>query len=89
MSGLDERLSEESEFDALPSYYREIENREIRHSIKNFDDKSNYEQFCSLVLDEKSENFLVDYGDNEAYCAFNLSAKCIGDLVKSKVRISI
>ena len=89
MSSLDEELSEKCESEALPPYYQNLNSPEIRDSIKNLDDKFNYEQFCSSVIDGRSKNFVVDYGDNKAYCAFNLSAQCIKDLVTSEVRFSI
>lgn len=87
MSSLDEELSEECDFEALPSYYQNLTNPEIQHSVRNFDKRFNYDQFCKQVNDGNSKNFLVDYGDNDAYCAFNLSAQCIRDLVKAEVRV--
>lgn len=87
MSSLDEELSEECESEALHSYYQDLNSPEVQQSVRNFDKRFNYDQLCKEVNDGNSKNFLIDYGDNHAYCAFNLSAQCIRDLVKAEVRV--
>ena len=89
MSSSDEEQHEEAGVGGLPSYYQRPGCQEIQKSIKDLDLKSNFNKFCSDVSNVSSQNFLVDYGDDQAYCAFDLSPASIQKLVDTDVRLTI
>ncbi|OCL10498.1 hypothetical protein AOQ84DRAFT_426903 [Glonium stellatum] len=67
----------------LPAYYTELNDDGIVRSIKNFDDDVHFEQFDHEVRSPNSRNFLIDFGDDEAWCAFDLEANSFTSLLKS------
>ena len=85
MSSSAEERQGANDREVLPQYYLRLNSPAIQSSIRNLDDKNNFEEFCRNVSDESSQNFLVDYGDDEAYCAFNLYPECFEKLVNSEV----
>jgi hypothetical protein len=68
-----------------PKYYTSLYNDDITEGFRNFDDPAHLEYFNSAVLSARSKNFCIDFGDNEAWCAFDLNAPAISKLVKSPV----
>ena len=89
MNDVAEERHRVNDSEVLPSYYQRLKSPKIQYSIKNFDKKSNFDQFNSDVASVSSRNFLVDYGDDEAYCAFDLSPQCIEELVNSEVWFNV
>ncbi|KAF2761742.1 hypothetical protein EJ05DRAFT_507375 [Pseudovirgaria hyperparasitica] len=74
-------LEPESLSGALPDYYQDIENLRIRQRFKDFDDPKNYERFDLDVRNPDTKNLVVDFGDDEAYCASNLNSNDIADIL--------
>jgi hypothetical protein len=70
-----------------PRYYTNLDNDDITEGFRNFDDPAHLEYFNSAVLSARSKNFCIDFGDNEAWCAFDLNAAAISRLIKSPVSI--
>ena len=73
----------------LPAYYRELGDDRILRSIKNFDDDIHFEQFDHKVRNPNSRNFLIDFGDDEAWCAFDLEANSYTRLLRTNVCFGI
>lgn len=67
----------------LPAYYRELGDDDILRSIKNFDEDIHFEQFDHKVRNPNSRNFLIDFGDDEAWCAFDLEANSFTRLLRT------
>jgi hypothetical protein len=70
----------------LPAYYTNLDNDIINEAIRNFDDPANLEYFSTAVSSARSRNFCIDFGDREAWCAFDLDASAYSSLLKSSVR---
>ncbi|GME51278.1 Adp-ribosylation factor protein [Neofusicoccum parvum] len=57
----------------LPDYYHSLGNDELLRSIRNLDDPKEFQRLQADVLQPNSRNFFVDFGDDHAWCAFDLS----------------
>ncbi|KAB2577506.1 hypothetical protein BFW01_g12113 [Lasiodiplodia theobromae] len=57
----------------LPSFYRSLDNEELLHKIRDLDDPREFHRLQAEVLLPTSRNFFVDFGDDHAWCAFDLS----------------
>ena len=60
--------------DQLPTYYSDLGDEEITEAFRNFDVESNFDLFDRQTRSPNSTNFCVDFGDDEAYCAFDLGS---------------
>ncbi|KAF2804754.1 uncharacterized protein BDZ99DRAFT_525110 [Mytilinidion resinicola] len=67
----------------LPEYYLDLCDEDIARGIRNFDDDGNFEQFDREVRNPHSRIFLVDFGDHEAWCGFDLEATSITRLLNA------
>jgi len=67
----------------LPEYYLELDSPEINSKFSNFDTEESFPCSDSQVRDPLSRNFVVDFSDEEAWCAFDLSEVSIGTLVRA------
>ena len=56
----------------LPQYYKDINCPQLSSSLKDLDDSANLRGLERSVTDPHSRNFLVDFGDDDAWCAFDL-----------------
>ncbi|KAI9691854.1 MAG: hypothetical protein M1822_007926 [Bathelium mastoideum] len=64
---------EESTVDErLPKYYKDINCSKLLSEMKNLDDVTTLKALEHNVTDPYSRNFLVDFGDDDAWSAFNL-----------------
>jgi len=71
--------------DDIPAYYTGMRSEQLRESVKNFDDPANLEFFNNAVTSARSRNFFIDFGDDEAWAAFDLEAAPYNRLIKSPV----
>jgi hypothetical protein len=69
----------------LPSYYGNQKSWRIQEAVRNFDDPSNIGFFTTSVSNARSRNFFVDFGDEEAWCGFDLEAEDYASLLKTPV----
>jgi hypothetical protein len=58
----------------LPAYYQDLEDDEVLESFRNFDDERNFDLFDRQIRNPRSNNFCVDFGDDDAFCAFDLGS---------------
>ncbi|KAF2495997.1 hypothetical protein BU16DRAFT_617511 [Lophium mytilinum] len=72
-----------SEEPPLPEYYLDLDDKDIVRGIRNFDEDGNFDQFDREVRNPHSRNFLVDFGDQEAWCGFDLEALSITRLLNA------
>lgn len=56
----------------LPTYYQELGNEDIQHCFRNFDLERNFDLFDRQTRNAQSHNFCLDFGEHNAYCAFDL-----------------
>ncbi|OCK82651.1 hypothetical protein K432DRAFT_433379 [Lepidopterella palustris CBS 459.81] len=67
----------------VPAYYQDLDDDCILHCIRNFDNEQQFEQFDQEARNPKCRNFLIDFGDEEAWCAFDLESGSIARLLRS------
>jgi hypothetical protein len=67
----------------LPSYYSELGGDNVRHFFHDFDDRGNFNLFDGQMLNSKSHNFCLDFGEDSAFCAFDLDAQSYEKLLTS------
>lgn len=65
----------------LPAYYEDFEDEEILASFRDFDNERNFDLFDRQTRNPRSYNFVVDFGDEDAYCAFDLGSHSISRLL--------
>ncbi|KAF2639817.1 hypothetical protein P280DRAFT_402517 [Massarina eburnea CBS 473.64] len=67
----------------LPAYYRDLNDDDISYSFRDFDKESNFDIFDRQTREPHSSNFCLDFGDHDAFCAFDLGADSISRLISS------
>lgn len=65
----------------LPSYYEDLHDEEILASFRDFDNERNFDVFDRQTRSPLSNNFIIDFGDDDAYCAFDLGSNSISRLL--------
>ncbi|CAE7011648.1 hypothetical protein PTTW11_02222 [Pyrenophora teres f. teres] len=65
----------------LPAYYEEIEDDNIQHCFRNFDVERNFDLFDRQTRNPNSNNFCLDFGEDFAYCAFDLDSQSYDKLL--------
>jgi hypothetical protein len=58
----------------LPDYYADLQDEDITASFQNFDIGRNFDVFDRQTRNPKSSNFCLDFGDDDAWCAFDLGS---------------
>lgn len=81
---------EEPSFGALegPEYYQNLDSDEIASQFKDFDDSFYFRMFDERLRRPESQNFVLDFGDDAAWCAFDLSVDAVSKLLRCPVRYS-
>ena len=70
----------------LPEYYRHLEEKSILSAFKDLDNNANFKSLDDKVRHTRTRNFVVDFGDEEAWCGFDLEADAVKMLLKASVR---
>ena len=65
----------------LPAYYHDLGDETIRHCFRNFDLDRNFDLFDRQTRNPRSSNFCLDFGEDDAYCAFDLDAHSYSKLL--------
>ncbi|EDU40010.1 conserved hypothetical protein [Pyrenophora tritici-repentis Pt-1C-BFP] len=65
----------------LPAYYEDIEDDNIQHCFRDFDVERNFDLFDRQTRDPNSNNFCLDFGEDFAYCAFDLDSQSYDKLL--------
>lgn len=69
--------------EALPPYYYDTKDEEITAAFRNFDVECNFDLFDRQTRNPTSSNFCIDFGDNDAWCAFDLGSDSYSRLLRS------
>jgi hypothetical protein len=67
----------------LPSYYQDLNDDDILYSFRNLDNAKNFDVFDRQTRNPRSSNFCLDFGDDDAFCAFDLGADSISRLIST------
>ncbi|KAF1837553.1 hypothetical protein BDW02DRAFT_117739 [Decorospora gaudefroyi] len=67
----------------LPAYYQDLGDDNIRHCFRDFDVERNFEHFDRQTRSPKSNNFCLDFGEDNAFCAFDLDSQSYTKLLTS------
>jgi hypothetical protein len=73
----------ETPAEELPSYYSDLGDDNVRHRFRDFDVQDNFSLFDRQMLDPKSHNFCLDFGEDSAFCALDLDAQSYEKLLTS------
>ncbi|KAJ4362757.1 hypothetical protein N0V95_001248 [Ascochyta clinopodiicola] len=58
----------------LPQYYQDLGDTDITDCFRNFDLEKNFDIFDRQTRSPKTTNFCLDFGEDEAFCAFDLAS---------------
>ena len=67
----------------LPAYYEELDDDVIQNCFRNFDVERNFDLFDRQTRDPRSSNFCLDFGEDHAFCAFDLDAQSYDKLLNA------
>ncbi|KAF7676714.1 adp-ribosylation factor protein [Alternaria burnsii] len=67
----------------LPAYYQDTGDENIQYCFRDFDSERNFDLFDRQTREHKSSNFCIDFGEDDAYCAFDLDAQAYKTLLNS------
>jgi hypothetical protein len=67
----------------LPAYYQDLQDDDISEAFRDFDDGRNFDLFDRQTRNPRSSNFVVDFGDDDAFCAFDLGSNSFSRLLAS------
>jgi hypothetical protein len=56
---------------------------DLAHAFKNFDDPEIFRNFEQKIRNYNTRNFVINFGDDEAYCAVNLSGNNFTSLLRT------
>jgi hypothetical protein len=80
---------EDSGASSIPKYYTDCRYDEINHTVHNLDDVAQFKILERKVVEPMTNNFIVDFGDEEAWSAFDLGAESIKKLLRREVSVLI
>ena len=67
----------------LPQYYCDFDDAEIAEGFRDFDNDKNFDSFDRKTRNPRTSNFCLDFGEDEAFCAFDLSSHSYSRLLES------
>jgi len=65
----------------LPKYYTDLKDPAISTSFRNLDDERSFELYDREIRNPNTQNFTIDFGEDDAFCAFDLEAESVLRLV--------
>lgn len=69
--------------DELPGYYYDLKDEEITAAFRNFDVERNFDLFDRQTRNPNSTNFCMDFGDDDAWCGFDLGSDSYSRLLRT------
>lgn len=79
-------MASEEKKPEIHSYYQKLNVEGLEDHIRNFDDPRNLEFFSNAVSNARSRSFVIDFGDREAWCGFDLDKTAFHSLLRAPVR---
>lgn len=71
-------------YPGVPSCYpTSLNNTSLPEKFRDLDDGDQFSECRKRLLDEDAENFIVDFGTDEAWCAFDLDNSDLSALLDS------
>lgn len=71
-------------------YYSSLERRpHLYDKFHDIDDKAYFMAYSKLLGEAQTQNFVLDFGNEDAWCAVNLEKEDIASLLRSPVSIFI
>ncbi|CAO2650583.1 Nn.00g018750.m01.CDS01 [Neocucurbitaria sp. VM-36] len=67
----------------LLAYYHDLGDETIQHCFRNFDLERNFDLFDRQTRNPRTSNFCLDFGEDDAYCAFDLDASSYSKLLST------
>ncbi|OSS49562.1 hypothetical protein B5807_06240 [Epicoccum nigrum] len=67
----------------LPQYYCDFDDAEIADGFRDFDNEKYFDVFDRKTRNPRTTNFCLDFGEDEAFCAFDLSSHSYSRLLES------
>jgi hypothetical protein len=75
---------------AAAEYYESLAPRSsLSHKFSDIDDADNFAHCRQMLANSSTRNFVLDFGDEDAWCGFDLTNDDFEALVNSQVRLSI
>lgn len=69
-------------------YYSGFEKRpHLRNKFRDIDDEANFGAYLQLLENAQTQNFVLDFGNEDAWCAVNLEGDDIASLIRSSVSV--
>ena len=65
----------------LPAYYQDLSDEAILNCFRDFDSERNFDLFDRQTRNLQSNNFCLDFGEADAFCAFDLDAQSFSKLL--------
>ena len=59
----------------------------LETKFQDIDEEVNFKAYLQYLRDARTQNFVLDFGDNDAWCAVNLEQKDIATLLHKPVRV--
>lgn len=72
--------------DQVPPHYSQIRDANGQVRFRNFDDRSIFDEYAAYVESVSSRNFVIDFGEKEAWAAFDVGQREIDGLLGLEVR---
>jgi hypothetical protein len=68
-------------------YYESLSSHTpISEKFKDIDNAQNFLHFQQMLVDKATRNFVLDFGDEDAWCGFNLTENDFVALIDGQVR---
>ena len=67
----------------LPEYYRALEKHGVKKLVRDMDDVPSFRSCQRSVQDPETQNFFIDFSDDEAWCGCNVNAEHLNVLLKA------
>lgn len=67
-------------------YSRFKSNSNLQEKFHDIDDEAQFRAYLSYLQDARTRNFMLDFGNDDAWCAVDLEEEDIATLLRSAVR---
>ena len=79
-------LTSPQAFQNPSEYYSSFEKRpDLRENFHDIDEKASFQEYLHLLQDSRTHNFVLDFGNKDAWCATNLEKEDIESLLRTPV----
>lgn len=73
-------------FQSPSSYYAGFQKRpSLSENFCDIDNEGNFREYLRLLQEESTQNFVLDFGNEDAWCAVNLETEDVATLLGAPV----